>query len=110
MVDNEVLYKADVNISTSGDTTIIAAPGTGHYLAIDFVQIIPTTAVTVQYKDGTTNYGGAFPLAAQQAQTIENASRNVRGMITCSDNSAFVINLSGNVQVGGIVRYRIVGQ
>ena len=110
MIIDEDLLKADINISTSGDNTIINAPGLGQYLAIDFVSLLPTTAVTVQFKDGTTNYGGPLPLAAQQALTWENSSRQQKGIITCSDNSAFVINLGGAVQVGGMVRYRIVNR
>ena len=106
----ENLRKADINISTSGDNTLIAAPTTtGNYLAIDFVQYIPTTAVTVQYKSGTTNYGGPLPLDAKQAVTIENAMKNEHGVLTMAPNQAFVMNLSGNVQVGGIIRYREVG-
>ncbi len=106
---HEKVYKADINIATSGDNTIIVAPSDGHYLAIDFVSFIPTTAVTVQFKDGTTNYGGPFPLAAQQPLTHENAEGAQDGRITCSNNAAFVINLNGNVQVGGYVKYRIIG-
>ena len=32
------LRKADINIATNGDNTIIAAPATGNYLAIDFIR------------------------------------------------------------------------
>jgi hypothetical protein len=106
----ENLRKADINISTSGDNTIIAAPsGTGNYLAIDFISLLPTTAVSVQFKSGTTAYGGPLPLSTQQALTWENAMKNEHGVLTMAPNQAFVINLGGNVQVGGIVRYREVG-
>ncbi len=106
----ENLRKADISISTSGNNTIIAAPSTsGNYLAIDFISLIPTTAVSVQFKSDGTNYGGALPLDAKQALTWENAIQNVKGIITCGPNEAFVINLDGNVQVGGLVRYREVG-
>jgi len=104
------LLKADINISTSGDNVIIAAPATaGAYIAIDFIQFIATLAVNVQMKSGTTNYGGPLPLAAGQAVTDENAMHNEHGVITCGSNEAFTINLSGNVQVGGFIRYRIIG-
>ena len=101
--------KADINTSTSGDNTLIAAPGVGKYLAIDFITMIPTTDVTVQLKTGTTNYGGAYPLDAKQPLTFENAMLSESGVITCGDNEAFVLNLADAVQVGGFVRYRIVG-
>lgn len=106
----ENIRKADINISTSGDNQIIAAPTTtGNYLAIDFVSLIPTTAVSLQFKTGSTNYGGPLPLDAKQALTWENAILNVGGVIKCAPNEAFVINLDSAVQVGGVVRYREVG-
>lgn len=106
----ESFEKADINISAAGDNTIIAAPGDGKYLAIDFLQFLPTTAVTVQYKTGATNYGGPWPLAALQAITVENATQNEHGILTMGNNAAFVMNLSTPAQVGGIVRYRIINK
>jgi len=109
MLFSENLKKADINISSSGNNTIIAAPTTG-YIAIDHINFLPTSAVTVQLKQGTTAYGGAYPLDAKQAYTIENAIGNEHGIITCLPGEAFVIDLGGAVQVGGFVRYRIVGE
>jgi hypothetical protein len=109
MILTEDLKKADVNTSASGDTTIIAAPGNGKYLAIDHVHIFPASAVTVQFKDGATAYGGSYPLDAKQAITLENSMAHQKGVFTMSNNSAFVINLGGAVAVTGIVRYRIIG-
>ena len=101
------LLKADINISASGDNTIISAPSTG-YIVIDFVTLLPTTAVTVQMKDGTTNYGGPFPLDAKQSFVFENTMHNEQGVITLSPGNGFVINLGSAVQVGGLVRYRVI--
>lgn len=107
---NENLRKADINIAASGDNTIIAAPTiAGNYLAIDFIQFIPTAAVSVQFKDGSTAYGGPLPLDAKQALTTENAIGNEHGIITLSPNSAFVMNLDTAVQTGGFIRYREIG-
>lgn len=106
----ENLRKANISISASGDNTIIAAPTTtGNYLAIDFISFFPTTAVTVQMKSGSTNYGGALPLDAKQTITWENTFQNVKGVITCAPNEAFIINLGGAIAVGGLVRFREVG-
>jgi hypothetical protein len=106
MYENNLL-KADISIATSGDNTIIAAPSAG-YIAIDHINFIPTTAVNVQLKDGSTAYGGAYPLDTKQAFTIENAIQSPKGVITCTPGEAFVMNLGSAVQVSGFVRYRIV--
>ena len=97
-----------IDISASGDNTIISAPTTG-YLAIDHVNFIPTTAVGVVLKNGSTANTGTYPLDAKQALTVENPSDWRDGVITCLPGEAFVINLDAAVQVSGMVRYRIIG-
>lgn len=106
----ETLEKADITVSASGDNTIIAAPGAGKYLAIDFLSFIPSGNVTIQLKDGATAYGGPLPVVSGQPLTWENAMHNEHGVLTMSDNSAFVINLNSAVQIGGIIRYRIINK
>lgn len=106
----EYLRNAVVSISTSGDNTLIAAPTTsGNYLAIDFLAFLPTSSVSITLKSGTTDLSGPLPLDAKQTITFENTFQNVRGVITCAPNEAFVMNLGGAIQVGGIIRYREVG-
>lgn len=104
----EDLKKADISISASGDNTVIAAPTQG-FIVIDHINFIPATAVTVQFKDGSTNYGGAYSLDAKQAVVLENSSHHQKGVITLTPGQAFVMNLNGAVQVSGFVRYRIIG-
>ncbi len=109
--------KADINISAAGDNIIIA-PGLGQmpaawensaqFIAIDFIVLFPSSAVTVQLKDGATNYGGAFPIATQQPFVFDNAAHLQNGVITLSPNQNFVINLSAPVQVSGFIRYRLM--
>lgn len=101
------LRKADIDISSAGDNTIIAAPSAG-YIVIDHINFIPTSAVTVQMKQWTTAYGGAYPLADKQAFTIENAIQNPQGIITLLPWEAFKLNLSAAVQVSWFIRYRVV--
>lgn len=105
---SEKWQKADVSIASSGNNTVIAAPTSPAYLAIDHINLLPVTAVTVQLKDGTTSYGGQYSLAQQQGWTIENAVHHQDGIITLSPGNAFVISLGGAVQVSGFVRYRIM--
>lgn len=106
----ETFEKADIVLSASGDTTVIAAPGDGKYLAIDFIQYMARTAVDVQHKAGATNYGGLYPLDAKQGVTIENSMQNEHGVLTMPNNTAFVMNLSTSASVYGIVRYRIINK
>lgn len=112
--------KADVNISAAGDNIIIApgmsAPGvtgmpaawenSAEYLAIDYLVIFPAQAVTLQLKDGTDNYGGAYQLAAQQPFILENAIHAEDGLLKLSPNRNLVINLSAPVQVSGFALFR----
>ncbi len=106
----ETLEKADINISAAGDNTIITAPDTGKYVVIDFIVLVTSANVTIQMKDGSTSYGGPLPLYAGGAFALENAINNEHGIITLSDNSAFVLNLSTAAQVGGFIRYRIINK
>ena len=104
---HENLRKADIDISSSGDNTIITAPTTG-FIAIDHINFLAGDAVDVQLKDGSTNYGGLYELTANQAVTLENSFQNDKGVITLTPGEAFVMNLSAAVQVSGFVRYRVI--
>lgn len=101
------LRKADINEATSGDRTIIAAPSSG-YIVIDHINFVVASAVDIQLKDGSTNYGGLYGLAANQSVVLENTMQNHKGVITLTPVTAFVMNLSANVQTSGFVRYRVV--
>lgn len=102
------LKTATIDITTSGDNTVIAAQGAGTYIAIDHINFIVTTAVGLTFKSGSTSLSGAYPFDTKQALALDNAMQAEKGVITCNDNEAFIINLDGPVQVSGFVRYRIV--
>lgn len=106
----ENLKKADINISSSGNNTIISAPTNG-YIVIDHINFLAgSSSVNVQLKDGATNYGGLYQLTSNQAITLENTIQNEKGIITLTPGNAFIINLSAAVQVSGFVRYRVIGE
>lgn len=107
-VTGENLRTAVINISSSGANTLITAPSDG-YIVIDHINLMPTTAVTVTFKSGTTALSGPYPLADKQPITLENATQLRDGVITCAKNEAFVITLGSAVQVGGFIRYRVIG-
>ena len=106
----EDLKSAAISISSSGDNTVIAAQGAGTYIAIDHINFIATTAVNITLKSGSTSLSGAYPFDTKQALALDNAMCAQKGVITCADNEAFIINLGGAVQVSGFVRYRIVNK
>jgi hypothetical protein len=101
------LMKADIDFATSGAHTVIAAPSEG-YIVIEHINFIPTSAVTVQFVDGSTNYGGTYALDTKQAFVLENAIQNEDGLMRMSSASAFGITTGGAVQVSGFVLYRII--
>lgn len=99
---------AAISTNASGNTTLVAAPTDG-YIAIDHINLFPTTAVTVTLKSGSTSLTGPYPLDTKQPITIENTTHHEEGVIRCARNEAFVLTLSDAVQVGGYVQYRVVG-
>jgi hypothetical protein len=104
---SDKLYKADINFSGSGDNTIIAAPSSGR-IAVDFISVYPAAATTIQVKDGSTAYGGSYPLSAKQPFVFENTTEAYDGVITCSFGNPLVINSDTAVAVTGFVRYRLL--
>ena len=106
----ETYRNAVVSFSATGDNTVIAAPGAGKYIAVDFLQFVPSADVTITYKNGASALSGAMPFKANQAVTIENANHNEHGVITCDDNQAFVINSTGSSTITGFCRYRIINE
>jgi len=106
----ETLESVAVSFSATGDNQIIAAPGDGKYLAIDFLQFLPSADVTLTFKSGTTALSGAMPFKANQADTVENAMKNEHGVLTCGNNAAFVIGSTGSSTITGFCRYRIINK
>lgn len=91
--------------SSSGDNTLVSAPGAGFRLVVKelVVQNESTTATTVVIKNGATSEWRALldqyralSMAFQQGEEYRLAA-----------NSALVLNLSGANSHGYSVRYRI---
>lgn len=100
---------AEINTSTSGDNTIIAAPTVGH-IEIDHMEIMPTGgANTVRIQlDGTPGIVGyEYTFDDNQAYVYDRTTNN---SLTVSEAQPFVINLSASTKVTGMVQYRIVGE
>ena len=101
--------KSDINFSGTGDNTVISAPGDGKHVEIDFCFLMVSLATTVQLKDGSTNWGGAFPLGDKGSLLVENTS-GFHAPIILSNNSSFIINQSGTSQISGWTMHRIQGE
>jgi hypothetical protein len=105
---NEKRIPLAVSTSTAGANTLIAAPGDGKFLAIDFIALNPDGgAQTVTITTGTATV--AFALNDNQPLTIENAIHDPEGIFTCSNNTAFTLTLGAATSVTGYVKYRICG-
>lgn len=107
---------AEINSSTAGDVTVIAAPTKGH-IEIDHLEIMPTGgANTVIVKlAGTASAANATPMERfeyafddNQAYVFDNTTD--RSMLECKEATAFYINLSASTKVTGWVSYRVVGE
>lgn len=105
----EKLKNRVVSFASSGDNTVIPAPARG-YIAIDNINFVPNSSVTVKLVSGSTDLSGAYSLTANQGFTQDNTFQNQDGVITCGYGEAFIINLGSAVQCSGFVRYRIIGE
>jgi hypothetical protein len=110
----DTLESVAVSFSATNDNIVIAAPGAGKYLAIDFLMFVPSADVTLTLYKGThaagTALSGALPFKANQPIIIENAIKNEHGVITCDDNLSFNIYSSGSSTITGLCRYRIINK
>lgn|SRR3990167_2128172 len=107
---NENRLSVAINSSTSGDNELVAAPGAGQFLAVDFLVLHPNGgAQTLIVKSASTE---RFRLVLDDNQpfTFENAIHSEKGVIWCAANEALNLNLSAATQVTGYLVYRIVGR
>lgn len=111
---HETLESVAVSFSATGDNVVIAAPGDGKYLAIDFLMFVPASDVTLTLYKGPqasgTALSGALPFKANQPIIMENAIHNEHGVITVDNNSAFNIFSTGSSTITGLCRYRIINK
>lgn len=106
----EDLLTVAVDTSTSGDNTIIADPGDGKFIAIDFLTLNPNGGgQTLLFKNCVPSGSNlTFTLDDNQPLTFENTTHHMRGILTVNASTAFVLNLGSATQVTGFIRYRIV--
>lgn len=107
MYANQKRLPLPVNVAESGDNELIAAPGEGKFIHIDYLQLNPNGGgQTLIFKSGSTERL-RFVVDDNQPITMENAIHDPEGIITCAVNEAFNLNLSAATQVTGYIKYRI---
>ena len=108
--------QAEINTSSSGDTTIVSGPTKGH-IEIDHMEIMPTGgANTVIVKlAGASSAANQTPMQRFEYAFDDNQAyvydrTTAQSQLECTEAAAFIINLSAATKVTGWVAYRIVGE
>jgi hypothetical protein len=94
-------------ISTSGDNTVIAAPGSGNTLSIPFFSLEneSATEVTVILKSGATNRYRAVLSPKSTAGSFRIVEMPLHMPLNMAVNEALVVNILGALSVGVNVAY-----
>ena len=107
--------QVEINIDSSGDNEIIAAPSSGH-IEIDHIEVMPTGgANTVIFKlAGASSSTNATPMERYEYAFDDNQAyvydRTTDNSMTLTEATAFIINLSASTKVTGMILARIVGE
>ena len=103
----EAPTRAVINIATSGDNTIIAAPAAGFIIKIVKMFFAVASSVNVTFKSGANALTGAMTFATGLGSTNVFSFDGDFNPLSMNAAEAFIINLSGNVQVSGFVLYYV---
>ena len=96
------LSQAAISFSTSGDQVIVAAVS-GQTTRVHRMILVVAPATNITIKNGAgTSLTGAMPLGAGGAIVLDFSNRP---WFKTSVNTAFIINSSAAVQVGGMADY-----
>jgi hypothetical protein len=101
------------NAATSGDLELVTAVP-GKKILVTSYTIVVTAAVGFQWKSGSTPISGPMNFSAggqgcaPPPRTEEETWTGLRGLIETARGEALILNVSGDVQVGGHLTYEIV--
>lgn len=90
-----------IDISSLGDNIIISG-ATGQSIRIVHLWLVCAGIVNVILKDGSTDLTGLMAFTTNGGMVVNTT---IQYPIILSSGSGFLINLSGNVQVSGMVLY-----
>ncbi len=102
--DNRIMV--GINKDTQANAAIIAAPGAGKRIAIDYLVLNPSGGNNVVTLTGKAAV--PFGLNDNQALILENSPHLPEGIYPCSVNQAFSLALGAATQVEGYALYRII--
>ena len=101
------MNQASINISTSGDNTVITGVS-GQVIKVYKLFLVVNAAVNLIFKNGaSTNLTGTMNMLANGSVTLDNNHVNDPPWFVMSSGNGFVINLSSGQQVSGRVYYNI---
>lgn len=100
-------YQVAISKSTQAIEALVAAPGAGKRIAIDFITLNPSGGANTVTLTGTI--APAFVLNDNQPLTFENTIQDPEGILHCDDNGAFSLTLGSATLVEGFLTYRIIG-
>lgn len=94
-----------INTATSGDNQLLAAPGAGLKIKIVSYALIAAGTVNVKFTSGIggTNMTGPYSLIANTGIGLSGSTAS--HLLEAGTNTAFVLNLSGAIQVSGHYSY-----
>jgi len=97
-----------VDVAASGDNTIIAAPSVvGQFIRILSYHISALAPVTVKLKGGSTVKDVCYATTVAAGGIVVESMQD--GVLDLPPNTAFIVNLSAGVAVGGAGNYVVKG-
>ena len=97
---DKVLTSTVINFAAAGDSTVIAAGGTGKVNRVYRIFFVVGGSTTITIKRGSTALTGPMPLVGNQAFVLDFEAEP---WFECADNEPFIINSSAAVQVSGTI-------
>ncbi len=95
----------DINFAASGDNTLVGAT-TAMKVRVWQIMLVSTAAVNVIFKHGTTAFN-AFAIPFSGAGSALVLDHSGQPWFTTLLGEAFIVNLSGAVQVTGQIFYTV---
>lgn len=95
-----------VNKATQAIGVIIAHPGAGRKIAIDYICLNANGGANVVTLTGTV--APAISLAANATLVLDNAAQDPKGVFHCNTDQAFSLTLSNATTIAGYIKYRII--